>query len=521
MKHFTLMLIALLAGKNIFAQSPYKLETLWNYDVTDSTAGKRFAKSDDFYLLNDSSIIFLTKVFYKLPAASAKADEFYFSKVKTNGKLIINRKRIELPSDGYCVKNFDVQNDGTVIVLAIKDKTGNTDIKTDSALLISLNDDFNPAWKKFISSQNNRGTSPSRVTGVTALSNGKIIVGYNKRDTPRQSGETVKTLSLFTCFSSKGDSLFTRMNNDPIISITKGSNTAFFVQYDLNCPGGNLALHSSINGCNLKEVTNLFSTAAVQLSNFELKQARQEFDVVTISKKDGDNYSYNGPNTFALNKGDSILNHMGTSIYKNVVLFKGAAMTITSDKDGGLYVFQYLKAGSDSQNTTGYLAFCRLDSTGKDLWWFFSNDPINYSGGIPSKIMPLKGDGFIGLVYTPTGVRLLGLLVDPKKQTRGPATRMGVQETESLLQQTDNFTPGFSIKTANNPTVNSFIVTVQSNSTEKINARIVDMQGRVVSVLSNVYSNTPTSVGNSLQKGIYILEAVQGNKRALARLLKQ
>lgn len=495
------------------AQNP-KLETIWKYNIDDSGTN-RLTRSDDFYLLNDSSIIFLTRQYDKNPGTNTKPASFYFSKINTDGKLIVDRKKVVLPSPDYYLKNFDITSDGNIVALAIKDKTGNSDVKTDSACLLFLNNDLTIFLQKFISSQNSKGTAPSRVTGVTALLDGKLVVGYNKREKQREQGEPLKTLSLFSCFTNNGDSLFTIQNNDPILSIEKGSNTSFFIKYDLNCDGDDSFLYASSDGSLLKKLSNIIPSGIVPMSNFSLNMNVEQFLLVTCKKDLTNSFTFDGPNDFSLQFTDTKLNYRETKLYKNVILFKGAAMQLIKDKEKGLYVFQYLKAGTSIPSD--YFAFCRLDSTGRDTWWFLSNKPLEFAGGIPGKIMPLHGDDFIGVVYTNTGSRLLRLKVDTKKLNRTYVTRFGVLETQPGDQSSKSLTA----RIAANPTRNSFVISINSADNGKISLSVTDLQGRIIETREQLAANTTISLGGNYKAGIYLLHIRQQNSTQTLRLVKE
>ncbi len=78
------------------------------------------------------------------------------------------------------------------------------------------------------------------------------------------------------------------------------------------------------------------------------------------------------------------------------------------------------------------------------------------------------------------------------------------------------------IKASPNPSKDFFTMTIMSdNRLEKINLRILDLQGRVIQTLRGLNAGQTIQVGNNLMPGLYLLETVQGKDRRTQTIIKQ
>ena len=95
----------------------------------------------------------------------------------------------------------------------------------------------------------------------------------------------------------------------------------------------------------------------------------------------------------------------------------------------------------------------------------------------------------------------------------GPHSQTQATEAEKL-----------EIRVANNPAQGStaFKVQVLSDDTQSpINLRMLDMRGQPVEMQRNLQSGANIEFGRSYTPGMYLVEALQGNKRTVVKLLKQ
>jgi hypothetical protein len=72
-----------------------------------------------------------------------------------------------------------------------------------------------------------------------------------------------------------------------------------------------------------------------------------------------------------------------------------------------------------------------------------------------------------------------------------------------------------------NPSNNYFLVTVTSNSSDKINLRVIDNNGIVVSSINSISSPQILTIGSNLKPGIYYIEATQSGVSRSIKLIKQ
>jgi hypothetical protein len=78
------------------------------------------------------------------------------------------------------------------------------------------------------------------------------------------------------------------------------------------------------------------------------------------------------------------------------------------------------------------------------------------------------------------------------------------------------------LKAYPNPSTNKFTVNVQSsNREEKIQVRVMDLNGRVVELFNNLSANQTLQIGSNYRPGMYIVEMIQGNERKQLKLIKQ
>ena len=78
----------------------------------------------------------------------------------------------------------------------------------------------------------------------------------------------------------------------------------------------------------------------------------------------------------------------------------------------------------------------------------------------------------------------------------------------------------FNVKVLNNPSKNFFTLQLQSSSTETIELRVMDLQGRRI-LSKRVAAHGTYSFGQELMSGTYIVEVIQGAERKTLKLIKQ
>lgn len=71
-----------------------------------------------------------------------------------------------------------------------------------------------------------------------------------------------------------------------------------------------------------------------------------------------------------------------------------------------------------------------------------------------------------------------------------------------------------------NPSASYFTLNVSGGDQEPISLRVVDVLGRLVEARSNLASNSTFTLGHSYRPGVYLVQAVQGSRIVVLRLLK-
>lgn len=78
----------------------------------------------------------------------------------------------------------------------------------------------------------------------------------------------------------------------------------------------------------------------------------------------------------------------------------------------------------------------------------------------------------------------------------------------------------FDVRVSPNPSSTNFKLIVQSNSTEVITIRLMDVFGRVISIINKIQRNESVTVGNNLTGGTYFAEVTQGSNNKKIKLIK-
>ena len=59
-----------------------------------------------------------------------------------------------------------------------------------------------------------------------------------------------------------------------------------------------------------------------------------------------------------------------------------------------------------------------------------------------------------------------------------------------------------------------------TSASEPITLRVIDLSGRLVQVKTGITTNNTLQIGQDLMPGSYILQLIQGNKKAEQKLIK-
>jgi hypothetical protein len=83
-------------------------------------------------------------------------------------------------------------------------------------------------------------------------------------------------------------------------------------------------------------------------------------------------------------------------------------------------------------------------------------------------------------------------------------------------------TTTFDLKASPNPTTSQFNVQIQSSDAqEKVQLRVIDLNGRTVQVLDGLSAGQAIQLGANYRPGMYIIEMIQGRNHKQLKLLKQ
>ena len=80
-------------------------------------------------------------------------------------------------------------------------------------------------------------------------------------------------------------------------------------------------------------------------------------------------------------------------------------------------------------------------------------------------------------------------------------------------------TTNLNLSVSPNPSLNNFVLKVNTASTEKISIRVIDILGRLVEQRANA-SGDIIRIGDNYKPGIYYVEVMQGNNRSVIKLIK-
>jgi hypothetical protein len=81
--------------------------------------------------------------------------------------------------------------------------------------------------------------------------------------------------------------------------------------------------------------------------------------------------------------------------------------------------------------------------------------------------------------------------------------------------------PALTVKAYPNPSSYYFNVAVQGGSTnEPMTLRVIDFSGRLLQVKTGVTANNTLQIGQDLAPGTYVIELIQGNKKAEQKVIK-
>jgi hypothetical protein len=105
------------------------------------------------------------------------------------------------------------------------------------------------------------------------------------------------------------------------------------------------------------------------------------------------------------------------------------------------------------------------------------------------------------------------------------ATSQSSSQSTQIVQQNSTIAMPdqasvFNVIFAPNPSTTDFRLKVESSSNGLINIRVVDLSGRVMSVISGVRKDAPVIFGGNYRDGVYFAEVIQGGNSKTVKLIK-
>ncbi len=91
---------------------------------------------------------------------------------------------------------------------------------------------------------------------------------------------------------------------------------------------------------------------------------------------------------------------------------------------------------------------------------------------------------------------------------------------EIPVEKVEENTTAFSATLLSNPSVSDFTLRVNTSSQEPVSMQLMDMSGKLISVINQKGGTTYTDFGSNLLTGTYIIVVKQGNNRKVVKLMK-
>jgi 5-methylthioadenosine/S-adenosylhomocysteine deaminase len=97
----------------------------------------------------------------------------------------------------------------------------------------------------------------------------------------------------------------------------------------------------------------------------------------------------------------------------------------------------------------------------------------------------------------------------------------GQTNTANDIREEKTHTDKLTITALPNPSRNYFTLTIQNNSKELLQLRVMDVCGRIVEAKNGMVANTAFHIGSNFRAGVYLVEVTQGKERQILKLIRQ
>ncbi|HCF62969.1 MAG TPA: hypothetical protein DEU93_01340 [Chitinophagaceae bacterium] len=219
--------------------------------------------------------------------------------------------------------------------------------------------------------------------------------------------------------------------------------------------------------------------------------------------------------------------------FRYPVGFTGGSISVTAGNGCGVSTPRVLRVSTLSPGAPGAItvtntqacpdrqftySLAAMPSGSTSVWWTVPAGATIVSGqGTLSILVAYPSNALAGTV-TATGVNGCSSGNTRTIQVKLPECVVAGDVPEYVKQTTQK--TELNAQIFPNPSYDVFNIIARTNSNEKIQVIITDIQGRKL-LGSNLLPNQPNTVGAGLKPGVYFAEIIQGSQRIIRKILKQ
>jgi hypothetical protein len=219
--------------------------------------------------------------------------------------------------------------------------------------------------------------------------------------------------------------------------------------------------------------------------------------------------------------------------FRYPVGYTGGSISVTAGNGCGVSTPRVLRVSTLSPGAPGAItvtntlacpdrqftySLAAMPSGSTSVWWTVPAGATIVSGqGTLSILVAYPSNALAGTV-TATGVNGCSSGNTRTIQVKLPECVVAGDVPEYVKQTTQK--TELNAQIFPNPSYDVFNIIARTNSNEKIQVIIMDIQGRKL-LGSNLVPNQPNTVGAGLKPGVYFAEIIQGSQRIIRKILKQ
>jgi hypothetical protein len=212
-------------------------------------------------------------------------------------------------------------------------------------------------------------------------------------------------------------------------------------------------------------------------------------------RRNGKEYHVKSNNASSLTVHSSSKPYKASLYYGSVVVQEIVNGVVVSDMGNNTAVIEMTDNSEPGQGTTPDQISVVI-RTKDGLIWYSNSTAIGQQ-------QDLKGNVQVRIAATAT------------KEQDG----QGQQQIMVVREESDKL---FNLTAFPNPATSSFNVKLESSvTTDRIQMRVMDINGRTIEVRNNLNAGQTLRLGGDYRPGIYIIEMIQGNNRKQLKLMKQ